>query len=194
MKKNIKLLVDALEWCLAISAGIIILDFFVYFKMDSAFHRGHEYFDIEFCQNVLQRELNLYVADERYSAVADTDEKMRAYKTIDEIIETELCFYNETEGLKDTEPYNYCLEKIFEGRKEYGKNPYERLPGEQRFGFEEEVVRSLELYIQPQGDGWYIEPRHFKGCQLWTWIQGSYEEGYTVMVLPYKKDPFSEVR
>lgn len=194
MKKIINLLVDALKWCLVISAGIIILEFFVYFKMDSAYHRGHEYFDIEVCQGVLQSILILYVDDERYSAVADTDEKMRAYKSIDEIIETELRFYNETEGLKDKEPYNYCLEKIFEGRKEYGKNFYEQLPSEQRFCFEEEVVRNLELYIQPQGDGWYIELRHFKGCQLWTWIQGSYEEGYEVMILPGKTDPFSEVR
>ena len=137
------------------------------------------------------------MADERYSAIADTDEKMKAYKSIDEIIATELAFYNETEGLMDKEPYNYCLEKIFEGRKEYGKNPYERLPSEQRFCFEEEVVRIFEGYIEPKGNGRYLSEsrsKEFKGCPIWIWIQGSYEEGYTVMVLPYKTDPFSEVR
>lgn len=179
---------ETLIWCSVILIGVIILDIFAFIKMDSAYHRGHEYADIDTCKIVLQSVLDIYVSDNRYTAVADTDEKMRAYKTIDEIIETELRFYNETEGLKDKEPYNHCLKKILEGRKEYEKNPYER------YCIEEEVVRGFEGYIEPKGEGQYIELKHFKGYKIWTWIQGSREEGFKVKVLPGKKDPFSDER
>lgn len=179
---------EILKWCPVILIGGIILEIFTFIEMDRAYHRGHENSSIDFCQDLLQSALDIYVSDNRYTAVADTNEKMRAYKTIDDIIETELRFYNETEGLKDKEPYNHCLEKIFEGRKEYKKNPYER------YCIEEEIVRGFEGYIEPKGEGQYIELNDFKGYKIWIWIQGSREEGFKVKVLPGKKDPFSDDR
>lgn len=188
MKKTINDLSEVIKWCLAILAGIMILDLFSYYKMSSASHRKHEFFVVDHCQDMLQFFLDSYVNDNRNLAIADTDEKMKAYKNLDEIIETELRFYNEAEGLGDKEPYNYCLEKIFEENEEYGKNPNERVY------FEEKVVRNLSKYIKPMGGGRYLELGHFKGYQIWTWIQGSREEGYEVKIWPGKKDPYSKVR
>lgn len=194
IKKIKKILEDALSAVILICIATLLL-YSMRCAIEGRKHSmWHKYESVRSCTGRLQYVLDWYAADERCSAIADTDEKIRAYRSIDEIIETELCFYNEAEKLNDIEPYNYCLEKIFEGRKEYGKNPYERLPSDERFCFEEEVVRSLEMYIRPKGDGRYFDLGYFNGNQIWIWIQGSREEGYEIMVLPGKKDPFLEVR
>ena len=197
MKEYIKRVSEVFLWSFVYFASIVTIFLFSCMIDKKAHYRHHEYEDIRHIWSCLQNVLDNYVSDERYSAIADTDEKMRAYKSLDDIIETELRYYNETEGMQDKEPYNDCLYKIFEGPKEYGKNSFERLPSDERFCFEEEVVRSFQKYIDPKGNDIYFrEPKSkkFKGWQFWILIQGSYEEGYTVMVLPDKKDPFSEVR
>ncbi len=98
-------------------------------------------------------------------AIADTDEKIRAYKNIDEIIEA---------------AYNY-----------------KTLPDDEDVYFEKQVASVLTKFIKNEKNArYYIEPRSkdLKDCRLWIWIQGSYEEGYEMKLLPYKTDPFSEVR
>lgn len=197
MKKKIKVLWNTLLWMLAIAIGIFLFNCFIYMKEANAHSRWHEYEDIRFIRYLLQEKLDSYVNDKRTTAIADTDEKMRAYRSIDEIIETELRFFNETEGIQEEKPYEYCLERIFEGPEENEINWYEKLPIDENYCFEEEVVRTFERYIEPKENGRYLmdpKSKDFKDCRLWIWIQGSYEEGYTVMVLPDKNDPFSEVR
>lgn len=122
-------------------------------------------------QDVLQSGLDEYIAEEKIIAVADTDEKMKAYRTLDEIIDAGFRFYNGEIVIPDDKEYDSCFEDI--------------------------IRDALGMYIKSKGkaeDGRYIELVRGKKYWVWVLIQGSYKEGYTVLVEPAIKDPFSEIR
>lgn len=165
MSKKTMIFGEVLLWGVAIWIGISILYYIICAEQRNDHYKWHEYNDIRYIRYLLQQQLDSYVKDEGTLAIADTDEKIRAYKNIDEIIEA---------------AYNY-----------------KTLPDDEDVYFEKQVASVLTKFIKNEKNArYYIEPRSkdLKDCRLWIWIQGSYEEGYEMKLLPYKTDPFSEVR
>ncbi len=117
-------------------------------------------------QIVLETCLDEYTSNENIIAIADTDEKMKAYKTLDEIID--IGYHLNSRDIKE---HDSCLEENIRIRLEnYIKSEGKGENGRYIF------IKSGEKY------------------QVWVLIQGSYKEGFTVLTEVAKKDPFSEVR
>lgn len=117
-------------------------------------------------QVVLQTCLNDYISNENIIAMADTDDKMKAYKTLDEIID--ISYRLNSRDIKEHD--SWLEENIRVGLENYFKSEGE---GE---------------------DGRYIFLRSGKKYQVWVLIQGSDKEGYTVLTKVAKKDPFLKLR
>ena len=122
-------------------------------------------------QNVIQYSLDDYVKNEKIIAMADTDSKMKAYKTLDEIIDASFLFDQKRVENPDGIKYDSCLEK--------------------------NIRDTITKYVKTEKkaeDGRYIFLKAGKKYQVWVLIQGSYKDGFTVLAQSAKTDPFSEVR
>ena len=139
-------------------------------------------------QIVLGTCLDEYTSNENIIAIADTDEKMKAYKTLDEIID--IGYHLKSRDIK------VCWDlPIFE--RNIGYHLKSRDIKEHDSCLEENIRIRLENYIKSEGkgeNGRYIVLKSGEKYQVWVLIQGSYKEGFTVLVEVAKKDPFSKIR